>query len=251
MITITSRTNPLIKHIVKLHDASYRAQNGLFIAEGLRTCTTLLQTGMQCTHLLYTQQMQHQILTTLHEGEYILLSPEVMAKISTSRSPSGILGVFKIPQESTKLLTAPGLVLANIQDPGNMGTLIRTAAAVQAKSVIVVEGCDPWNPKVVQASTGTIGMVDIRQWSWETVKSKKGFLLLTALTVSNGTPIYKSDLKNSLLVIGNEAHGIPPDWLIDCEQHVTLPMPGGTESLNAAVAGSIALYMGFVQQYLD
>lgn len=244
MTTITSRTNPLIKQIVKLHDAQHRAQEQLFIAEGLRVCSTLLDAGVSCTHLFYTKETQEQKISLRHLGESILVPSEVMEKISTSKSPSGILGVFNIPQESSKPLSAPGLVLAQIQDPGNMGTLIRTAAAVNVKSVVIIEGCDPWSPKVVQASAGTIGMVNIKQWSWEILKTQKGSLPLIALVINNGTSIKNTNLKNGLLIVGNEARGIPAEWLKDCEYRVTLPMPGGTESLNAAVAGSIALYMG-------
>ena len=247
MLTITSRSNSLIKDIANLHDAKHRAEEQLFIAEGLRTCSTLLSTGITCTHILYTHAASEHIQTLSHEAAAILVSDDVMKKISTMSSPSGILGVFNIPQQQDKPITTPGLVLLDISDPGNMGTLIRTAAAVNAQTVVVIEGCDPWSPKVVQASAGTIGMVAIKKWSWDKLIENKNEHQLYALVVKDGTSIQEISLDKGLLVIGNEARGIPDDLLADCERKVTLSMPGGTESLNAAVAGSIALYMGCVK----
>jgi TrmH family RNA methyltransferase len=126
-----------------------------------------------------------------------------------------------------------------------MGTLIRTAAALGKKTVIVAEGTDPWNIKVVQASAGTIGLVNIHSLSWRELLKKKGGRPLAALVVKDGIHPKKIDLSHALLVIGNEAHGLPTAWLRDCEYKITLPMPGNIESLNAAVAGSIAMYLAW------
>jgi len=244
---ITSRSNPIIKNTVLLQEAKHRAQQGLFIAEGLRTCSTLMQNGLECVTLFVTPATEHQISTLANARQKILVAPDVMGKISTASSPSGILGVFKIPTNPTGPLAVPGLVLADVNDPGNMGALIRTAAAVNVRTVVIVESCDPWNSKVIQASAGTIGMMRIIRWTWEELIAHKGSIPLYALVVENGTPIQNVNTQNGLLVIGNEAHGIPSALLTDCEQLVTIPMPGNTESLNAAVAGSIALYMGNVK----
>jgi RNA methyltransferase, TrmH family len=124
-----------------------------------------------------------------------------------------------------------------------MGTLIRSCAAMNYKTVVCIKGTDPWSPKVVQASAGTIGMVNIFQVTWDELIQNKQNLNLCALVVSGGNKPQDIDLSNTLLVVGSEAHGIPDEWLGQCEQKLTLPMPGKTESLNAAVAGSIALYL--------
>lgn len=116
------------------------------------------------------------------------------------------------------------------------------------KNVIIVQGCDPWSPKVIQASAGTIALVSIIQCSWEELIAKKGSTKLCALVVKDGYKPEDLDLKKSLLVVGNEAQGLPEAWIGQCEQKMTIPMPGNTESLNAAVAGSIALYLCCNQQ---
>jgi|SRR3972149_7531201 len=238
MNTILSRTNPEIKKIASLHQTKYRKQSGLFLAEGLRVITTLIQSGMQPAALYATERLKQDALDLYPEST--LVADEVMEKISSARTPSGIVGVFAIPKSRPKV-TAPGLVMAQIADPGNMGTLIRSAAAMNIKHIVVVEGVDPWSPKVVQASAGTIGSVHVHQISWQELTAQKH--QLCALVVDGGKAPDQLDLKNYVLVIGSEAHGIKPEWLADCQEQLTLPMPGKTESLNAGVAGSIALYL--------
>ncbi len=123
-----------------------------------------------------------------------------------------------------------------------MGTLIRTTAAMGLKTVVCIETVDPWSPKVIQSSAGTIAAVNIFQIDWGILMQYKGDLSLNALVVLGGDAPSTMP-KNSLIVIGNEAKGLPEKWVSKCEQHITLPMPGQTESMNAAVAGAIALYL--------
>ena len=124
-----------------------------------------------------------------------------------------------------------------------MGTLIRTCAAFDKHSVVVVEGCDPYSPKVIQSSAGTIAQVTIFQWSWQELLEHKGSIELICLVPEGGSIPYKINVPECLIVIGSEAHGIPEEWIASCQYKTTIPMPGGTESLNAAVAGAIALML--------
>jgi TrmH family RNA methyltransferase len=129
-----------------------------------------------------------------------------------------------------------------------MGTLIRSAIAMGIKSVVIVEGTDPWSPKVIQASAGTIIQANVFQIGWDQLIKNKKNLKLCALVVKGGKKPNQIDFKDILLVVGNEANGIPDNWLSKCEEKMTLPMPGNTESLNAAIAGSIALYLAFAKK---
>lgn len=240
MTLISSRQNPAVKTVCALHDAKERKAQQRFIAEGLRTISTFAQHAFVPEALYVTPEMQKD---TEQAGikNFQLVTDDVMKKMSASSTPSGILAVFKIPQPAAGLTS--GLVLAQISDPGNMGTLIRTCAAMGFKTVVVVEGTDLWSPKVIQASAGTIALVQIFQWTWKELIEKKGSITLCALVVAGGKQPEELDLSNSLLVVGSEAHGLPPAWTAQCEQKMTIAMPGNTESLNAAVAGSIALYL--------
>ncbi|MCL5875576.1 MAG: RNA methyltransferase [Candidatus Dependentiae bacterium] len=247
MKTITSLINPDIKYITSLHSAKGRAQHNQFIAEGVRVCQTLLDSSVKLSRLYATHAMVEQAKLIAPEERIVAVSAKVMEKISTSVTPSGIMGVFAIPKPTDLSDLGSGVVLAQISDPGNMGTLIRSAAALGAGSVVVVEGADIWNPKVIQASAGTLGAVKIFRATWQELLEHKKDLMLHALVVEGGKSPETINKKNCLLVVGNEAHGIPAQWLGQCDEEITLSMPGKIESLNAAVAGSIAMYQVFAR----
>jgi len=241
MQKITSPENIQIKKICALQSKKGRDTQQRFIAQGQRVITTFLAQNYHLEQICVTNEMLEQAHQIAPGASTILVNTHLMNKISTVSTPSGIVAVFQIP-ETKKIPLAPGLVLANITDPGNMGTLIRTAAAMGFNTVIIIEGCDPWSPKVVQASAGTLAYVSLVSCTWPALVAQKGALSLCALAVEQGMPPEQLTLKNTLLVVGNEAHGLPQEWIDQCEQCMTIPMPGNTESLNAAVAGSIALY---------
>jgi TrmH family RNA methyltransferase len=243
MKTITSTQNIEIKSIAALQKKQERSARGMFVAEGIRTCSALIDSPIRLVQLYATENLLADAQSLAKNEQITLISEEVLKKISGTQTPSGLVGVFKIPKHPKADQLTSGIVLAQIADPGNMGTLIRSAAALNARSVVVVEGADVWSPKVVQATAGTIGQVDIFQWDWPELLENKQNVQLCALVVHGGRPPHKVDMSETLLVIGNEAHGLPNDWVAACEHTMTLAMPGKTESLNAAVAGSIALYI--------
>jgi RNA methyltransferase, TrmH family len=250
IVQITSLHHPLIKELRKLHDHKGRDAQRRFIAEGVRTCTTLLTSPLACEYLFITPDM-HEAANGLH-GSYQLceVSEPVMKKLSTTTTPSGMLAVFKIPDIPHPDQLTTGLVLTHIADPGNMGTLMRTSAALGYTTLVVVEGVDQWHPKVVQASAGTIGALHIFPWSWDTLVQQciAQNITLSALVVDTGKDFFSAPhYEHELFIVGSEAHGIPRAWLADCHQLLTLPMPGNTESLNAGVAGSIALYASYLR----
>ncbi len=247
MKEITSRNNPLVKDIVALHQAKQRKKAHQFIAEGIRTCSTLVNAGYQPITVFVVETLFDQAKKFIAEEKIILVSATVMKKISTATTPSGLLALFPIPPAPSLAQLTPGIVLVQINNPGNMGTLIRSAAAMNKTAVVVIEGVDPWHPKVIQASAGTIGLITIFQLSWQELIQNKGSLQLCALVVSHGRQPSEVNLSNALLVIGSEATGIPQDWLDNCDEKLTLSMPGKIESLNASVSGSIALYLSIIQ----
>ncbi len=247
MKKITSRNNPLVKKIVALHQVKERKKAQQFIAEGIRTCSTLINAGYQPIILYVIDTMLDYAKKFIAKEKIILVDVTVMKKISTATTPSGLLGLFPIPSTPKLEGLTPGIVLAQINNPGNMGTLIRSAAAMNKTSVVIVEGADPWSPKVIQATAGSIAFVNIFQFTWKELLHNKGSLRLCALVVFHGKKPHKIDLSNALLVIGSEAEGIPQNWLNNCDGKLTLSMPGMVESLNAAVAGSIALYLSTIQ----
>lgn len=240
---ITSIDNPLVKRVVQLHSAKHRDKHQAFIAEGFRTISTLIHAGSKLVTLFVTEEFEYDAQQIAEDSQIIIVSQGILKRISCTVTPSGFLAIFKIPQQPSLDTLTAGIVLAQVSDPGNMGTLIRTAAAMNKKTVVCIETVDPWNPKVVQASAGALGHVSIFCISWDDVIKHKKNLPLCALVANEGKNPDTVNLQDSLIVVGNEGAGIPDAWVAQCEEKITLPMPGNFESLNAAVAGSIALYL--------
>lgn len=242
MKTIISIHNEEVKAVAALKNSKDRDDQGRFVAEGLRVISTFMQAGWKPTMLYSTEKMMEHAQKLTAESNITLVSPEVIKKISQATTPSELLAIFRIPVSPDMSTLASGLVMAHLADPGNVGTLMRTCAAMNVQSVVMVEGVDPWHPKVIQASAGTIALLKIFQISWQELVANKGALKLYALTVTGGKEPKNIDTAQALIVVGNEAHGLPAEWIAQCDGAITIPMPGNTESLNAAVAGSIALY---------
>ena len=246
MKIISSTQNRSIKEMCDLHTPKGRKEAQAFIAEGIRILESFSQAQWNPEQLYVIEdhlKNASELFPHINQAHIFIVSYEVMKKISTATTPSGILAVFAIPQPSLPITLSSGIVLAQIQDPGNMGTLIRSATAFGYKTVVLVEGCDPYSSKVIQSTAGTIAYMQLISLSWDELLQNKGSLNLCALVVNNGTEPQKLNVEHSLLVVGNEAHGLPDAWIQQCQQRMTIPMHSSTESLNAAVAGSIALFL--------
>ncbi|MCX5923261.1 MAG: RNA methyltransferase [Candidatus Dependentiae bacterium] len=239
---IQSLTNPKVKHIIHLHTKTYRYEHRQFIAQGLKTCISLMQGGYQLHSIYLNQETYERHGDNFPTDGIVLVTDAIIDKISTTMTPSGVVAVFEMP-ENKAVATGNAIALYNVQDPGNLGTLIRTAAAMNIKTVFLIEGVDPYNPKVIQATAGTIAMVNVVQTKWADFKELSKNNKTCALVVHDGKSPDLIDLKNNILIIGNESQGLPEDIINDCDEKMTIPMPGNTESLNAAVAGSIAMYL--------
>lgn len=186
MKTITSKTNEEIKLVCALHDRKGREEQNRFIAEGLRTVTTLIKNSMKIVQLYTTEKYVADAQKLVNESLITIIPETVMEKISAATSPSGFLGVFEIPAQPNFSQLDSGIVLANLTDPGNVGTLIRTASALNLKNVVIVDGVDVWSPKVVQSTAGTLAFMNIYTPSWQTLVKWKKDTKLCALVVKGG-----------------------------------------------------------------
>lgn len=251
-IRITSINNTFVKSLHSLHDRKDREEQGKFLAEGTRICSSLLASSLVCEKLIVTDALFAQAQEMVPESSIVLVSNEVMRKVSTATTPSGMVGLFEIPKELPLEQLSSGLVLAYVMDPGNMGTLIRSAVAFNYTSLVLVGGVDPWNSKTVQASAGTLGNIALFNLSWEAfvAYARSNEYEVSALVVRGGEdPRTVSYGKKHFFVVGGEAQGIPYPWISQCTRKVTLPMPGAAESLNAAIAGSLALGLLYWQTH--
>ena len=245
--TITSSTNPLVQHITKLHSSKYRKQYQEFIAEGIRVITTLIQSKHTPVTILTTEKMLHSAQQLIDDKSITLVSEAIMKKISTQEAPSGILALFPIPAQPPLDTLSSGIVLTHMQNPGNAGTLIRTAVAMNKKTAVFIGGVDPFNPKLIQASAGAIGSISLFQLDWQTLLQYKKSIPLFALVATGGKDPQAINMRDSLIVVGNEGAGLTDEHKAQCDDAITLPMPGPCESLNASIAGAIALYLSAIQ----
>ncbi len=244
---IRSPDNPLVKELRQLHRADERARLGAFLVEGRRAIDGFLDAGWQAQALLHPEDEAPPAAWPLAVAR--AASARVAARISQATTPSGWIASFALPAAVAPDASLGGLVLAEIADPGNAGTLIRSAAAFGCPQVHCIGGCDPWGHKVVQASAGALARVRLSRGDPDQgLSAVLGGAPVTALVVSGGLAPQRLVAGPRWLVVGSEARGLRPEWQAACSDLVTLPMPGGVESLNAAVAGAIAGYLIWAQR---
>ncbi|MBN2267459.1 MAG: RNA methyltransferase [Candidatus Babeliaceae bacterium] len=245
MKTITSPHNEQVKRTVSLHTSRGRRQAGAFLVEGIRACEPFFSHQFDLEVLWVAEKYVVWATSLPIDQTRIRLTDEmVMRKMSTVTTPSGVIAVFKQPTERSLTLGPLTLAAVDLQDPGNMGTIIRTAAAFEVP-VVAIGGVDIWSPKVVQASAGALAFKGVVRSSWGDLVSqaRNEKIEISALVASGGLPLSRFICGvRRVVVVGGEAHGLSDTYLADCQGRISISMPGGTESLNAAVAGSIALY---------
>lgn len=254
---VTSLTNPTVKAVRALHMRKERDETGLFVAEGLKNVTEGVETGHAPRILMYgPEAARHPLLrkaveaTQAARGEVIEVTGEILAKVSRRDNPQAVVGVF--PQTFQPLTTvSPGpaqcvVALHRVRDPGNLGTIVRTADAAGCGAVVLVgECCDPYSVEAVRATMGSIFAVPLAQateaefaaWRAGWHGSVVGTLL--SAEVDHRAATYA---KPALVLMGNEQQGLPPDMAALCDVNVKIPMRGRADSLNLSVATGIMIY---------
>jgi TrmH family RNA methyltransferase len=250
---ITSLANPKIKAARALHMRKTRAESGLFLAEGLKIVAEAVDIGRAPRTLLHSAAAAgHPLLARAAAvaGETIEVSPAVLAKISRRDNPQTVLGVFE--QAFTPLANLSPraarcwVALEAVRDPGNLGTVVRTADAAGCGAVILVgDCCDPYSVEAVRATMGSIFAVDIAKASLEGflvwLKSWPGGVAGAVLTATTDyrAAVYRDP---TLILMGAEQAGLTGALIAACDMTVKIPMRGRADSLNLAVAAGILIY---------
>lgn len=254
MQIITSKENETIKQIKKLKDKKYRDMTGQFLIEGLKMVKEAIQEGavldkiIICEECIQDGTFTQNFLYEIAKYDCIYVTKKVMESITDVVTPQGILAVVykKGKEEEIDYKQDILLVLDGIQDPGNLGTILRTADSMNLKQIILSEKtADPYNPKVVRSTMGAIFRVAIIQSqslmdTLKNIKRHKFKVMATSLQTDNS--IYDVDYRKKAIVIGNEANGVSKEVFDLADEKVKIPMLGKTESLNASVATGIILY---------
>lgn len=258
MQQISSRDNPVVKNAAGLKQGKHRRQQKAFLLEGERAVRELKACPERVLHYFVQEEMfqkYQDILQTLGEERVYLTSDKVIKTICDTEHPQGIAAVVSMPEgDLQKVLQIRGLwlILNGISDPGNMGTIIRTARALGAAGLIYTHASvDPYNPKAVRASMGGIltlpvlGPVSVADLAC----LKESGMKLLGTQVTQGVRYYQADLKGDLLVIlGGEARGMDRELISWCNQIINIPMNAGVNSLNAASACAIILSEAYRQR---
>lgn len=249
---ILSKDNSLIKLVSSLQtSAKSRKENGLFVLEGLRICDDALVNGIQFDKLIVSESAKNKYITEIQEfskisKECYVLTDSLFKKISDTTSPQGIIAVVKM-FENNKEIDKNGryIALENLADPSNLGAISRTAEALGVTGIILSDNsCDPYSPKVLRASMGTLLRMPLIILSdFANGIKNSGLKSYSCVVDSSAEDINNITFENgSVVIIGNEANGITDKTKSKSDCLITIRMSGKAESLNAAIAASIAMW---------
>ena len=227
-------TNADIKN---LKDKKFKKENGLFIVEGNKFCKDLLDSDIEIVHTITNDKN----LTGFPNIEVV--SDKMLSSLATTKTNQEIICVCKVKEYGIKSI-GNSLILDNLQDPGNVGTLVRSAVAFGFDDIYLVGGADPYSEKVIRSSAGTILKARLHICDFETIKKNKDKIAdLLIVADMDGEPIDQIHLPNNgfAVIIGNEGQGVSDDFINLSNTKISIPMRVGVESLNAGVAGSIIM----------
>ncbi|MGN0708032.1 MAG: TrmH family RNA methyltransferase [Faecalibacterium sp.] len=249
---ITSRENAKIKYACRLGgSAAFRRSEGRFLAEGRKLCPELCR-GAQLEQLFYTRSAMDKCpeLADL-PGEHYQVEDHVADKLADVGTHQGVFGVFRTPQHMLEEVRAGGryLALERVQDPGNVGTLLRSAAAFGFDGVILSDGCaSPFAPKTLRASMGAavrIPVIEAGEMPAAIAQLREKGIVCLAAALYRSQPLSaaRSSYPGGVcVVIGSEGQGLTQATIDACDSTVRIPMTDRVESLNAGIAGSILLW---------
>lgn len=249
---ITSKDNETIKEIKKLKEKKYRKEK--FIVEGIKMIEEAIQYNANIELVVYREKFDISNIN-LNGIKTIEVTENIFNTLTEVVSPQGILAIIRKNEDSQKIDFSNEFIIAldGIQDPGNLGTIIRTADAANLKQIIVSKDTvDTYSPKVIRATMGAIFRVNVievenLQKELENMK-KEGFKIITT-SLQTDKSMYDIDYKKSVVVIGNEANGVSDEVYEVSNTRVKIPMPGKAESLNASIASAVMMYE-YVRQNL-
>ena len=240
---ISSRKNPLLQQVKKLLTSrAERRKTGLFVGDGVKLLEEAVKYGAE----LQTVILSEGIEAAVPEGVRTVRVPEdVMASISPMEAPQGAMFLAKIPAQQDFQPKKGMLILDGVQDPGNIGTILRTADAMDV-SVVLLDGCaDPWSWKVVRSTMGAAFRAPVFQAGWEEVLGKwreAGIPIGVTALSDRAVDIRSADLSEMALVIGSEGRGVRKEVLENADRELIIPMNPHCESLNAAIAAAIVMW---------
>ena len=232
-----------ISFIKSLHQKKYRKESGIFIIEGIKSITEFISSNYTIHSIYYTDELASLLPKNITNIKLFEVNSVELEKISTLQAPQGILALIYIPEQQKldlkSLKNCFSLVLDNVQDPGNLGTIIRTADWFGIKNIICSENTvEAYNPKTVQSTMGSLCRVNLCYTNLNKFLNEIDLPIFGALLEGNN--IYNTDWgSEGLILLGNEGHGISDELINKITAPITIPRFGKAESLNVAVSAAI------------
>jgi TrmH family RNA methyltransferase len=244
MNEIVSRKNPLVVHMKKLGaDSGYRHEHGEFLCDGEKLLKEALAFGADITSVLYSSKEPEGLPE--HVPSYVV-AYDILESVSPLKTPQDVIFSCRLPDGIVSPITGGfHIILEGIQDPGNVGTILRTAGAFNTGSVILTGDCaDPYNPKTIRATMGAIFRQHMTVMELDGIRALKdnGFRIYGAALGADSRDVRDVSFQNAAVAIGSEGRGLSPELLSMCDEKIIIPMSPNCESLNAAVAASIIMW---------
>ena len=254
MQVISSKDNEIVKKIRSLKEKKYRDIENSYIIEGIKLVKeaieekAIIKQIVICEEYINTEELDKDTLYEIAKYNVIYVTEKVFKLITDVQNPQGIIAVVEKNNIKKEIDYSQDIimVLDGVQDPGNLGTILRTVDSANLKQIILSQGvADPYNPKVVRSTMGAIFRVNIIETeniidTLEEIKKHKFKVMVTSLDTQNS--IYSVKYNKKAIVIGNEANGVSKEVQAIANEKVKIPMLGKTESLNAAVATGVIIY---------
>ena len=262
MQTISSKDNEFIKHIKKLKDKKYRDIPQEYVIEGIKLIREAIEEKVElkqifiCDNCLNTDIIPKELMYEIAKYECVYVTENIFKTISDVNTPQGILAIIGRNTTEMKIDYSQDIIVAldDIQDPGNLGTILRTVDSIGLNQIIVSKGtADCYNPKVIRSTMGAIFRVNIiesedLEATLKEIQKQNFKIVVTSLQTKNS--IYDIKYSKKVIVIGNEANGVEQKIQKMADKKIKIPMLGKTESLNASVATGVVLYE-YVRQKME
>ena len=254
MQVISSKDNEFVKHVKKLKEKKYRDLNQEFIVEGIKLVKEAIEEKANIKYLVICDNCEDSgiipkdLMYAIAKYECVYVTENILKTMSDVNAPQGILAIIGINNQNKDIDYSQDIIVAldDIQDPGNLGTILRTVDSVGLNQILVSKGtADCYNPKVVRSTMGAIfrikiiECVDLEQTLNE-IQEHNFKVIVSSLQTKNS--LYDINFDKKVIVIGNEANGVEPQIQNMADEKIKIPMLGKTESLNASVATGVILY---------
>ena len=262
MQTITSKDNELIKHIRKLKDKKYRDESNEYVVEGVKLVEEAVKENAKikqiivCEDTTRTYEIPTHIMFEIAKYECIYVSDKIFNIITQVTNPQGIMAIIEKNAQDTQIDYTQDIIVAldDVQDPGNLGTILRTVDSIGLNQIIVSKGtADAFNSKVVRSTMGAIfriKIIEVEDLAQAIKEMRKHHFKLMVTSLQTENSIFDIDFNKKIIVIGNEANGVSKEIQDMADEKAKIPMLGRTESLNASVAAGVVMYE-YVRQKLS